>query len=471
MKSRILYGLSLAAVITMFGVMLPSCDDSDAEEPTCAEGECAIPGSPCLVEQRACSSDNKGYMMCSVTGNATIGTWSDVMSCGAVMTCQNGECVVPSEKCTSTVPECTADNKGYRVCVSGAWSEPIMCTGATTCKAGQCTGENVTSTLPCKTVGEQRCVSSARIQICGADLFWQFMDCPPDVPVCDSDTNECAPASCTNNEVECVDDDTLATCVGNDWSYSKCPVDRPRCSVNQCVELTKECVPGNKKCVSEKQVSICNQSGFWEIGNFCTGTSTCYNGECAEKCSPGEKKCVTDAMAFVCGVGGVWESVTCSDGKVCSDGECRACKDGETRCHDAKSVETCVNGTWKKTTCEYEVCSSETGACLKPGDRCSEVYSYCNDNTLVWCSGSKLHTMKCRVCLMSRDGDGATCDVNNLSSTAKGRKCDRYGNTKQGDFAVDASYNEQQADCLMCKYIDDDYDPLAWVPVSQTYCR
>ncbi len=470
MKSKVLYIFPFAIALSIFGAALSACDDSDVATSSCVDDEC--PGDPCLANERTCSADQKGYMLCSASQNSERGTWSEVFLCSDGTTCQSGECGIPSQKCTATAPECTADNKGYRVCVQGVWSEPVLCTGSTTCKSGQCVGDDVTTKLPCKTPGEQRCVSKSRIQVCGQDLYWQFMDCPADVPVCDSDTNECVPANCSNNEIKCVDDETLATCVGNNWTYSTCPTDKPKCLVNQCTELTKECVPSKKKCISEKQAAICNQAGFWEDGDFCSGSSVCYQGECAEKCSPGEKKCVTDKLAYVCSVSGYWESVTCSGSQVCSDGQCQACKEGETRCADTQSVETCIDGKWKKTSCKYGYCSKETDACIEPGDKCTDVYSYCLDNTLVWCSGSTLNTLNCYVCLEAKSGLGATCRYANLSHTASGITCEsEIGKTKQGQFVYDGSNNPKSANCLMCQSVDDKYNPQLWVPVNQTYCE
>ena len=435
----------------------------------CQNGLCStnqniiIPNtSTCQESVKICSDDLKGYKVCAS------GNWSQVFPCSDGTVCSDGECVVGGEKCTATQPECTADNKGYRVCVSGIWSNPILCTGTATCKNGQCSGEDITSKLPCKEVGEQKCVSKSRIQICGQDNFWQFMDCPADVPVCEDD--ECVPANCTNGEVKCSGDNELATCTGNSWEYMTCPADKPVCRDNQCVVRPKECNPGvDKKCVSGNQVQICNQYGSWENGNFCSGSTTCLNGECLEKCSPGDKKCVTDTLAYFCNVSGFWEEKTCTGTDICSDGECRACKEGQTRCKDSQTVETCTDGTWKSSTCDYYYCSQQEGKCLNPDDKCSGVSSYCLDNTLAWCSGTQFHTMTCLECLIAKDKSGANCSYNNLASTAAGKRCSSEGLTSQGAFAENSHYNNQQADCIQCKRMSDGY--LLWVPVAESNCK
>ena len=310
---------------------------TDCGDKKCYDGACvAATGQTCTNEPSECVGDIS-YRVCGY------GFWSDIIPCSGDKVCQAGKCVAKpngpqKESCTATQPECSPDNKGYRVCVQGNWSDVIPCSVATTCKSGRCSGEDVTSKLPCKEGDESRCVSESRIQICGDDKFWRFMDCPAEIPVCHD--GECGKPNCT---------------------------------------------PGDKRCISDKQTQKCNENGFWETNSFC-GTGTCLNGDCMEKCSPGENYCVTESMAYVCGKSGYWESVECGDDKVCFEGECRTCKDGQKRCEGLMAVATCENGNWRTTSCD-RYCSPDAMDCIGLGDSCIGVVSFCDGSQLIWCSG------------------------------------------------------------------------------------
>ncbi|GEM_PF-5078184 len=438
-------------------------------EQKCFEGACStVSTETCTSEPPQCLG-TQSYRICNGS------FWSNLIPCNGDTVCQDGKCVAKEEPktdgCTATQPECSSDGKGYRVCVSGNWSDVIPCAGATTCKNGQCSGEDVTSNLPCSTVGDQKCVSDSRIQICGEDKLWRFMDCPADIPVCYDD--ECNPPECTNGEIQCLGDSTLATCVNSTWKSEKCPTDKPLCQNSTCVERPKECTPGQKKCISEKQSQKCNTNGIWEDDNFCSGTSTCFEGECMEKCSPGEKKCVTDSLAYVCSVSGYWESKECTGDTVCSDGECKACKNGDSKCQNDTTAMVCENGAWKTAPCKYLYCSDQMHQCIEPEGPCSGVESYCMGNTLVWCDGTTLNAIECYECASSKDKEGATCTYNNLAHTGKGFTCDTLNATKSGAFAEDSSYNNRSANCIQCKKMDDkdQYYSYLWVPVPESNCK
>ena len=391
---------------------------SCGEGMVCTNGECAFITDKCTATEPECTPDAKGYRVC-VQGN-----WSDVIPCSETTTCKLGRCS-GTDKCTATEPECTSDNKGYRVCVQGNWSDVIPCSVATTCKSGRCSGEDATSNLPCKEGDESRCVSESRVQICGDDKFWRFMDCPAEIPVCHD--GECGKPNCT---------------------------------------------PGDKRCISDKQTQKCNENGFWETNSFC-GTGTCLNGDCMEKCSPGENYCVTESMAYVCGKSGYWESVECGDDKVCFEGECRTCKDGQKRCEGLMAVATCENGNWRTTTSCYRYCSPDAMDCIKLGDSCIGVVSFCDGSQLIWCSGDKLRISyslddPCG-CVRATDGVGATCTFRNWGGEEAWNQdslCNALHATKTGKFGNASHFT---ANCLQCKKMED--GSKRWVPVDESNCK
>lgn len=488
-----------AILLTFLGITFLSCDDDkksnvDSCIPICLnESEAVICNNDNAMVQEC--GENKCFAgvcakstteACSTASRECVGTisyrvcdygfWSEPISCGENKVCENGLCTEEiknnnTEACTSNQVECSSDENGYRICVSGNWSNVISCPVSTTCKNGQCVGDDIKSTLPCEKVNESKCVSSTRIQICDVDNFWRFMDCPSDVPVCDDDV--CNPPECNNGESRCISDKIISTCINSQWNSSECPSDKPLCKNNTCVVRSIECTPGETKCLSDKEPQKCNGDGYWETQGTCTGTSTCYEGKCMEKCTPGEKMCATDSLAYLCNVSGFWEEKACTGNSVCNNGECKDCKDGESKCLDSESAQICKNGTWKTSKCDYYYCSDLSDGCAEPGDKCSGVESFCIGNQLVWCNGKTLEAVDCYSCLSTVDYDGATCEYNNLASTTSGKQCDYIGDTSSGSFIEDSNYKYRTADCLECKEMktDSSYDKKLWVPVNESHCR
>ncbi|MBQ9816882.1 MAG: hypothetical protein IJM59_05375 [Proteobacteria bacterium] len=455
----------------------------------CQNGQCvANPNaSACQEGLKICSDDLKGYKVCAG------GAWSQVFPCSDGTVCNNGECAAATEKCTATQPECTADNKGYRVCVSGVWSNPIQCTGTATCKNGQCAGEDITSKLPCKEVGEQKCVSKSRIQICGQDNYWQFMDCPADVPVCDED--ECVPAECTAGEIKCIGEKRLGTCVGNSWEYTDCPYDKPVCINNACQAAPMECTPGDKKCASEKSIQFCNNAGHWET-DYCSGDMVCQGGACMGECTPGEKKCSDTKTLNVCSNTGHWETQACPEEFTCQNSECKGeCTEGETKCgKDYHSVMTCSGGKWQSTLCPNATPYCPVGGTkcqtITEGMACSNGFSLCQNSSLFFCSYSTGTVIKtdCRLYKECTTGDinctcefsqeiGATCHFSSANLYIsyddvpywKDTICDSYskGHTVKMISYPTTGSTSTKVSCGMCQYVMG----YRWVPVDESYCK
>ncbi|MBO4350939.1 MAG: hypothetical protein J6A01_08350 [Proteobacteria bacterium] len=445
-----------------------ACDDGEV----CQNGDCISEGEKCTATQPECTSDNKGYRVC------VLGNWSDVFLCGDGTVCANGACVSKSDKCTATEPECTSDNKGYRVCVQGVWSDIIACTGTATCQHGQCVGEDVTSKLPCSEVGQTECVSNTRVKVCGKDEYWSYMDCPKDEPICNFDTNKCGPAQCNESESMCRDEETLGTCVDHVWKYDSCPDDKPLCKNNKCQEIPTECKAGvDKLCLDDTHYKVCNAAGNWE-----------------------EK--------------------TCDKDKICNNGECGECKNGNKECSDDQHhLRTCKNGAWTDSTCPISkpYCKLNTDSCeaVGIGDRVSGSFSFCLDSkTLAFSSNTIIDGKSCRVayfehkcstsCITAKDGNGATCALGNKDYTENsqwdacksytvGKKqwnnsCNSFGYSSTffllykfdsswyGDF--DTYYIDGEkyksylaASCAVCKEMNgSEGDRYRYVPVNQKYC-
>ena len=418
---------SYRACVNGFWSYTKNCNASEV----CSSGKCISSSETCLSGARKCTDDKTGYQLCA--GTDVMGTWSQIFDCPKETICNesNGQCESVSDNCSATKPECTSDNRGYRVCVSGKWSEIIACTGTATCKDGQCSADDATSRLPCANVGEQKCISNKRVQICNKDNFWEFMDCPPDVPVCDRDRNECTPAQCSAGQTKCLDDNTIGTCVDNAWDYNDCPDETPLCKNNICQEAPKECTPGERQCVADDQARICNKKGQWETEN-------------------------------------------CFGGFKCDQGYCSECETGKTMCgDDYHSIKTCKEGKWSTAaSCPQSTpyCPLNTTDCIKisEGTSCSASFSFCYNSNLNYCESysSKVLFHKCtNGCIQSKDGIGATCKEFEYECTSLGKTS--YGDF--GNYSENGSNYINKASCIQCKAMSD--GSARWVPVDKSFCN
>lgn len=404
---------------------------TDCGDKKCYDGACvAATNQACTNESSECVGDIS-YRVCGY------GFWSDIIPCSGDKVCQAGKCVAKpngpqKESCTATQPECSPDNKGYRVCVSGVWSDVIECTGTTVCKNGQCVGEDVTSKLPCATVGEQRCVSKSRVQICDTNNYWLFTDCPKDVPICDESINECVPSQCTDGDVKCDDNSTLATCVDFRWTKIECPEDKPLCKDKKCQPAPKECTPGHTKCLSERQAYKCDSNGYWK-SSLCTGDDFCHNGECVE------------------------------------------CIDGNSKCaNDHHNLMTCKDGKYVKEDCPlYHYCPINENKCVEftYSDSCSGSFSFCrfksfDDRVILCTTNGKIGYLRCSSdgCEYALDGIGSTCagDTDNSVSPCTAEGASSTSIVFKGD-------RNHKADCAVCKYSTS--GKLRWMPVDKSYCE
>ncbi|MCU0692319.1 MAG: DUF4114 domain-containing protein [Polyangiaceae bacterium] len=139
-----------------------------------------------------------------------------------------------------------------------------------------------------------------------------------------------------------------------------------RCSFGtmQCRNGVVECVQ-NERSVSEACNGVdddCN--GLVDDGDLCEEGKVCYKGTCVPLCGGGEFRC---PGAFVCDDGVCVDpdcfGVTCPEGEVCVNGECRgACDDVKCPHGQVCRAGTCVD------PCKPVVCDSdyvcELGVCV-----------------------------------------------------------------------------------------------------------
>ena len=411
-------------IFSIYMIGLISCSDESSDNNNNSNNNDEI---GCTLSERKCSKDKKSFMMCIKYNNIT--SWSEDIPCEDDTVCNDGVCIPKEKLCTATSPECTSNNKGYHICVNGVWSEDIPCEGTETCKAGKCTGEDITSHLPCENVGEQRCLSNTRVQVCDKDNYWKFTNCPEDIPYCDSEKNECTVAECHEGDVECDDTKTLATCVNYKWQYDTCPADKPLCKDKKCQAAPKECTHNDFKCDSNTSAALCDENGYWSYST-CTGDEFCHKGKCV-LCKDGETKCSNNYRTLLTCVGGTWESSECSSGLYCpinsktceyltiqegvNAGKTELCKDGFSKCASNKDMYFCqTNGNIARTTC-WDGCDYALDG----------IGASCRDNDLLPCTienaisttvdfyNSWVFYIPCSVCKKTTNGDLRWIPVDN----------------------------------------------------------
>ena len=299
-------------------------------------------------------------------------------------------------KCSGVERVCTADGLGYRVCAAGEWSAVVKCEGTMTCKDGECSGDDIQTKLPCENVNQTKCVSQKRVQVCGKDNYWYFMDCPKDVPICVD--NECSVPQCDREgTVKCGGEEALATCLGGKWEYEDCPTDRPICIGDRCVECEEE---GETKCTDDGKLATC-RNHVWYYQK-CEGETPFCNsatGKCVACKKNGDARC-SDANHYDICTNHEWVTASCPQNKpVCTgDGTCERkteCVDKAKQCSsDGKGFQVCVSGMWSQTieclgtaTCQGGSCQGESQddklPCLNKGEKkciSTSRIEYCDDD-------------------------------------------------------------------------------------------
>lgn len=224
MKTRILIGLLLAAIVLLSG---------------CAEKECKT-AADCM--DKTCSSVD-------CKDNRCVYTLLD--NCCGNEICEVGEvypdCVADCPNCDDK-NECTVDEYDYHLqeCVNTKILD-VVCCGNGVCELGEdyetCTRDcpNCDDANDCTTDSydyhAQECVNEALIPCCGNEICDEgaetHTDCPADCPDCD-DSNDCTKDSFDYQGQECVSE-VITPCCGNEIcdegveDYSSCSADCPNC--------------------------------------------------------------------------------------------------------------------------------------------------------------------------------------------------------------------------------------------------
>lgn len=142
--------------------------------------------------------------------------------------------------------------------------------------------------------------------------------------------------------------------------------------------IVTPCTTGADRCTADsKSLETCGTDNTWTVKEVCpTPNGFCKNEKCLA-CVAGTAACIapddggSSTSVSVCkDDGSGLRTVVCSGSGTCTQGECRECTPGSTRCSpDSKSLQTCTKGadetlTWKWAntgdnldgTCITQVC-------------------------------------------------------------------------------------------------------------------
>ena len=107
------------------------------------------------------------------------------------------------------------------------------------------------------------------------------------------------------------------------------------------------CTEGADRCSSNaKTVETCSAGGTWSVKEVCPmPTGYCQDERCLF-CQPASAQCAAGTpskqVQICANNGSAFRTVACSASATCTQGECRECTPGATRCSpDGKSVQTC----------------------------------------------------------------------------------------------------------------------------------
>ena len=171
------------------------------------------------------------------------------------------------------------------------------------------------------------------------------------------------------------------------------------------------CTTGADRCTADaKAIETCGAGSTWSVSQTCpVPDGFCKNEKCLA-CQPGAASCVppvdggaSSQIAVCLDDGSGLRTVTCAGSATCTQGECRQCTPGSTRCSaDSKSLQTCqkqadetLTWTWVNTgdnldgTCITQVCelnSTTTSPQCKPPACIPGATSCLNTTTQQVCS-------------------------------------------------------------------------------------
>lgn len=208
---------------------------------------------------------------------------------------------------------------------------------------------------------------------------------------------------CNPGTSECFNETAYHAC--NGYSLWDTPVDceaGQSCILGAC-EAPIGCQPGTRECVTYESYHICGSRAIWEPEQQCSPGWSCQSGQCIPpspppQCStPGQTRCAPDGSntVQVCNGNLQWETQRACD-YGCTNGYCRNCRQGSTRCSDNTHYQTCnSDGTWGGDSyCgKNNVCQG--GSCMPdPATNCQNIgavrCSSSNTNMLQKCNNNYL---------------------------------------------------------------------------------
>ena len=210
--------------------------------------------------------------------------------------------------------------------------------------------------------------------------------------------------SCDSGKINALEDSN---------NCGKCGV---KCESNEtCINGKCVCIENEVMC-SGKTPKICHD-GNWGVNQNALDKSdgsecgyVCESGACVKKiCDDLEKKCENNedgAFAMLC-VGNKWSKTKCDF--ICSDGECRTCREGDKTCTDNNEAKVCMSNNWSIQTCGDAGC--QNGVCLncKPGTKT------CGDGAVLLCddNGEYKEDEKCDASTQVCKDNECVCDEDN----------------------------------------------------------
>lgn len=147
------------------------------------------------------------------------------------------------------------------------------------------------------------------------------------------------------------------------------------------------CEPGAQECVSSSSYRNCSEFAIWGEETACPASTECSNGICEPKlgCQPGTKECIDSSSYHTCGNYGIWNTaVSCESYQTCQNGACtpqpQCGKFQETRCSpsDYHEIQIC-NAAYQWENFKYCDVGCQNGFCLacrQGNTRCIDSYTY-----------------------------------------------------------------------------------------------
>ena len=177
-----------------------------------------------------------------------------------------------------------------------------------------------------------------------------------------------AQLGCNPGTSACVDNFSYHICGPNAiWDETLRCSSGQSCVNGQC-QAPLGCQPGLSECIDSSSYHVCSQQAIWGPTQYCS-SGQCSNGRCTPtpQCSYQQRRCSPNDPNEIqqCNYQQQWQDWKyCGNG--CSNGNCKNCNSGDTRCSDSTSYQRCdSDGTWGSIHyCDNnQICDS--GSCVQ----------------------------------------------------------------------------------------------------------